>query len=336
MIYFFSSVICLLTKKTFFQLASCGNVLHNLKMTIISTLPYAHGWLIIDKPLYVTSSHVVHRIKRKFGKIKVGHAGTLDPLATGILPIALGEATKTVPYVVAEKKRYQFEVTWGEERSTDDAEGEVLTKSLKRPSKDHILCILNEFEGEILQTPPLYSAIKVKGERAYTLMRSQKAINLPPRPIKIFSFILKRILSVDKALFEVETGKGAYVRALARDMGRKLGCYGYASMITRLSVGKFEKKHAIPLEKLAYLEQNVILREYVKAIPAVLDDIPAVYVSEIQAQCLRQGQGIASGSFGLAKEQEGAILLALGSLQKPIALVRYHEKRLHPERVFNL
>ena len=296
-----------------------------------------HGWLIIDKPLHITSARAVALVKRKLGQIKIGHAGTLDPLATGVLPLALGEATKTVSYVMTEKKRYRFEVTWGEERTTDDTEGQVRVISVQRPSKKEILAVLSDFQGEILQAPPLYSALKIKGERACDLMRRHENVSLMARPVHICSLELKEIVSSDRAIFDVECGKGTYVRAIARDMGKKLGCYAYASAIDRLSVGRFEKNQALSLEKLASLDENVILRKYVRKIPDVLDDIPAVRVSEMQATRLRQGQGIISEPLdGLGKEHQGHLFLSLDPSQKPVAFVRYHENELWPERVFNI
>lgn len=296
-----------------------------------------HGWLTIDKPLHMTSARAVSLVKRKLGRVKIGHAGTLDPLATGVLPLALGEATKTVSYVMTGKKRYRFDVTWGEERTTDDAEGEILAISARRPSKEEILALLSDFQGEILQAPPLYSALKIRGERACDLMRQHGNVSLMPRPVKIFSLLLKEIVSSDRAIFEVECGKGTYVRAIARDMGKKLECYAYASAIDRLSVGRFEKNQSLSLEKLASLDENVILREYVRKIPDVLDDIPAIHVSEMQAKRLRQGQGITPEWLdGLGKEQQGHVLLSLDPSQKPVAFVRYHGNELWPERVFNI
>ena len=299
--------------------------------------PPFHGWLILDKPLHMTSARAVALVKKKLGGIKVGHAGTLDPLATGVLPLALGEATKTISYIMAEKKQYTFEVTWGEQRSTDDREGEILKTSLHRPSEEEILALLPKFQGEIQQTPPLYSALKIQGQRACDRMRRQEEVFLATRTVTIFSLSLVKRVSKDCALFEMECGKGTYVRSLARDMGECLKCGAYASAIDRGAVGCFEKKYALSLEKLASLPQNVILRDYIKKIPEVLDDIPAVFVSELHAILLRQGQGIeAQWPQSLSEERQEHILMALDAAHNPVAFVRYREHKFWPERVFNI
>lgn len=305
-------------------------------MMTTSHISPVHGWLIIDKPLHMTSAHVVSLVKKKLGGIKTGHAGTLDPLATGVLPLALGEATKTVQYVMTGRKQYRFEVTWGEARTTDDREGQIMTTSGKRPSKEEILAVLGNFQGKILQTPPCCSALKINGRRACDLMRQQKPVQPAPRFVEIFSLQLQDVISPDCAIFEIECGKGTYVRSVARDMGQTLGCYGYASAIDRISVSQFQKKQAISLEKLASLDENVILREYVKEIPDVLDDIPAVPISEAQAMRLRLGQGITADALPDVNNEKRPVLLCLDLSGKPVAFVRHHENKLWPERVFNI
>lgn len=294
-----------------------------------------HGWLIIDKPLHSTSAQVVHQVKKKFNKIKVGHAGTLDPLATGVLPLALGEATKSVQYIMAERKKYRFEVTWGASRTTDDLEGDIINFSDQRPKLIEIQHILKDFQGEILQSPPSYSALKIQGKRACDLMRQEKSVTLNPRQVMIYDLKLLSQLSNDRCLFEVDCGKGTYVRALARDMGEKLGCFGYASLIDRLSVGSFEKKQALTLEMLASLDKNILLKEYVKKVQDVLDDIPAVLVSDHEAEDLRKGRTIPVTSLGLGLEQN-QLQLCIDNNHNVVAFVRVKDERLHPERVFNI
>src|SRR5438270_3615901 len=188
-----------------------------------------HGWIVLDKPVGMTSTHAVAVVKRLFTAKRAGHAGTLDPLASGILPLALGEATKTVPFVMEGRKRYRFTVRWGEERDTDDAEGKVTATSAARPAADAITASLPGFTGTILQVPPKFSAIKIEGERAYDLARDGQDVALEPRPVDIHALALTEVPDADTAVFEAECGKGTYVRALARDIGRVLGCHGHVT-----------------------------------------------------------------------------------------------------------
>jgi tRNA pseudouridine55 synthase len=198
-----------------------------------------HGWVVLDKPIGMTSTHAVSVVKRLFSAKRVGHAGTLDPLASGALPIALGEATKTVPFVMDGRKLYRFTVRWGEERDTDDAEGRVVARSNQRPSADAIRALLPSFTGCIQQVPPRYSAIKIEGERAYDLARDGEMVELAARPIEIGRLELVNIPDPDHAVLETECGKGTYVRSLARDLGRVLGCFGHISALRRAAVGSF-------------------------------------------------------------------------------------------------
>src|SRR6478672_7649253 len=198
-----------------------------------------HGWIVLDKPVGMTSTHAVSVIKRLFSARRAGHAGTLDPLATGALPIALGEATKTVPFVMDGRKLYQFTVRWGEERDTDDAEGRVIETSDQRPSSDAIKALLPSFTGSIQQVPPRYSAIKIEGERAYDLARDGETVELAARTVEIGSLRLVDVPDADHAVLEAECGKGTYVRSLARDLGRALGCFGHVSALRRAAVSPF-------------------------------------------------------------------------------------------------
>ena len=196
-----------------------------------------HGWVVLDKPIGMTSTHAVAVLKRLFQAKRAGHAGTLDPLASGGLPIALGEATKTVPFVMDGRKRYRFTVAWGEERDTDDTEGRPVKTSELRPSAEAIRALLPQFTGLIEQTPPQYSAIKVQGERAYDLARDGETVELKPRPVEIHELTLVEHGDSNQSVFEAECGKGTYVRALARDIGRILGCFGHICALRRTVVG---------------------------------------------------------------------------------------------------
>ncbi len=198
-----------------------------------------HGWVVFDKPLGITSTQAVGKIRRLFDAEKAGHGGTLDPLATGMLPIALGEATKTVQWAMDGRKIYRFEVTWGAERTTDDMEGAITAQSESRPIAESIESILSDFQGIIQQAPPAFSAIKIDGERAYDLVRAGGTVEMAKRPVTIEKLVLVGCPDADHALFEVTCGKGTYVRSLARDMGRKLGCLGHVSMLRRIAVGPF-------------------------------------------------------------------------------------------------
>src|SRR5471030_153295 len=198
-----------------------------------------HGWVVLDKPVGMTSTHAVSVVKRLFTAKRAGHAGTLDPLASGCLPIALGEATKTVPFVMDGRKLYRFTVRWGEERDTDDTEGRVIATSDQRPSADAIRALLPAYTGTIQQVPPKYSAIKIEGERAYDLARDGQSVELTARPVDIGRLELVGTPAADYAILEAECGKGTYVRSLARDFGRALGCFGHVSALRRAAVGSF-------------------------------------------------------------------------------------------------
>ncbi len=291
-----------------------------------------HGWIIINKPVNITSTDVVRAVKRKFPKNKVGHAGTLDPLATGVLPIALGEATKTIPYLSEQRKIYRFEVTWGEQTTTDDAEGDTLLTSDYRPSEEEIMAILPQFTGEIHQAPPRFSAIKVAGKRAYDLARQGEDFSLPARPTSIYSLKLIALKSSDVAQFEVECQKGTYVRSLARDMAKTLGTLGFASMIDRLAVGTFQKDAALSYETLAIYDEKILKRDHVQNIIAGLDDIPAVMINEQEVEKIRCGQELRT-SVSLCHE---LCFLCLHTAENPIAIAQVKGTRILPKRVFVL
>ena len=296
-----------------------------------------HGWVALDKPLGMTSTQAVGKVRWLFGAEKAGHGGTLDPLATGLLPIALGEATKTVSAAMDGVKTYRFEVKWGEERSTDDLEGIVTTRSTSRPSGEGIESILTQFKGDIQQVPPSFSAIKVEGERAYDLARSGAEVVLASRAVRIDDLRLIAVSEQESATFEVTCGKGTYVRSLARDMGRALGCLGHVTMLRRLAVGPLTEAHMIPLEKLEELRHKApggnAMDGVLRPIETVLDGIPALAMDEQQAQRLRQGQSVLLRGANAPIAHE-AVLITSGG--KPLGIGSVEQGTLKPKRLFNL
>ena len=296
-----------------------------------------HGWVILDKPYGMSSTQAVGKVRFLFNAEKAGHGGTLDPLASGLLPIALGEATKTVSYAMDGRKIYRFTARWGEERTTDDLEGEVSATSDKRPSRDEIEPILPRFTGEIMQAPPAFSAIKVDGERAYDLARAGEAVELAERPIQIEALTLVDIPDPDHATFEVTCGKGTYIRSLARDMGRALGTAAHVSMLRRVAVGPFTEAHMISLENLEELGHKAPGGDAKKGallpIETVLDGIPALAVDEEQARRLKLGQSVLLRGAN-APIAEDAVLVMSGG--KPLGIGQISEGSLKPKRLFNL
>jgi tRNA pseudouridine55 synthase len=235
-----------------------------------------HGWLVLDKPFGMSSSRAVGAVRHLLGAAKAGHGGTLDPLATGILPIALGEATKTVAWAMAGRKTYRFTLRWGEARATDDAEGAVTATSEARPGAAEIAAVLPRFTGTIQQVPPAYSALKLAGERAYDLARRGETVELAPRTAEIFALRLLGVIDEDHAEFEVETGKGVYVRSLGRDIALALGTVAHIAALRRLAVGRFTLERAISLDKLEALRHSAAVFEHLLPIETALDDIPAM------------------------------------------------------------
>ncbi len=296
-----------------------------------------HGWVVLDKPLGMTSTQAVAKVKWLFHAEKAGHGGTLDPLATGLLPIALGEATKTVQWAMDGRKIYRFTVKWGEERSTDDLEGQITASSVARPTQNGIESILIQFQGEIMQAPPAFSAIKVDGERAYELARAGQAVDLAPRPVHIEKLALFACPDADHAVFEVTCGKGTYVRALARDMGRALGCLGHVVALRRVAVGAFGEADMIPLEKLEQMRHKApgdnAMDGVLRPIETVLDGIPALAVKDAEAQRLKQGQPVLLRGAN-APIACDAVLVTWGS--KPLGLCSIEQGSLKPKRLFNL
>ncbi|MEI8178137.1 tRNA pseudouridine(55) synthase TruB [Aestuariivirga sp.] len=296
-----------------------------------------HGWLILDKPYGMTSTQAVGKVRFLFNAEKAGHGGTLDPLASGLLPIALGEATKTVSYAMDGRKIYRFTARWGEERTTDDLEGVVSTTSDKRPSREEIESILPRFTGEIMQAPPAFSAIKVDGERAYDLARAGEAVELAERPILIEALKLVDIPDRDHATFEVTCGKGTYIRSLVRDMGRTLGTAAHVTMLRRVAVGPFTEDHMISLENLVELGHKApggdVKTGALLPIETVLDGIPALAIDEEQARRLKLGQAVLLRGAN-APIAEDAVLVMSGG--KPLGIGTVVQGSLKPKRLFNL
>jgi tRNA pseudouridine55 synthase len=303
-----------------------------------------HGWVVVDKPVGVTSTQVVGRIRRLFDAEKAGHAGTLDPLASGILPIALGEATKTVAYAMDGEKTYRFTVRWGEARDTDDTEGQVTATSEIRPDPAAIAAVVPRFIGEISQVPPAYSAIKVDGERAYDLARSGETVELAPRLIRIDDLRLAEIPDADHATFDVQSGKGAYMRGLARDIALALGTVGHIVALRRTRVGPFGLDASVPLAHIDALAEQSALDSILLPIATPLDDIPAVALTEAEAQRMRHGQPVALlrrsdreriAALDLDPDNPDAIVLATcGTV--PVALARIDGGEIRPVRILNL
>ena len=303
-----------------------------------STKQDVHGWLLVDKPVGMTSTHAVSAVKRLFKAKRVGHAGTLDPLASGALPIALGEATKTVPFVMEGRKRYRFTVLWGEERDTDDADGTVVATSQHRPDTAAIEGALAGFIGTISQVPPRFSAVKVHGERAYDLARDGEAVTLDARDVAVHRLELVGVPGADLAVFEAECGKGAYVRALARDLGRLLGCLGHVAALRRTAVGPFGEADMISLEYVESLchraaAGEVSLAEALMPVETALDDIPALAVNRADAAKLQRGQAVLLRGRDAPIVRGRVYVTASGRL---VALAEVARGEILPKRVFNL
>ncbi len=288
-----------------------------------------NGWVVLDKPVGLTSTQAVSRLKHLFNAKKAGHAGTLDPLASGLLPIAFGEATKTVPFVQDGAKSYRFRVRWGIKTDSDDTEGEVIGTSDLRPSRADIEALLPSFEGTVMQRPPAYSAIKVGGERAYDRAREGEVFELAPRPITIHSLRLIEA-SVDEAVLEAHCGKGTYVRAIARDLGDLLGCLGHVNALRRTRVGPFVEADSVTLPGEG--EDPSGLLASLRRVEAGLGEVPGVDIVRQDAARLRRGQplmlrGRDAPSGGMAYAACGGVVVAFGPVE---------QGALQPYRVFNL
>ena len=304
------------------------------------------GWICLDKPFDLGSTQAVGKVRRLYEAQKAGHAGTLDPLATGILPIALGEATKTVPFLMDADKAYSFTIAWGSATSTLDREGEVVARSDVRPTPEAIEQALKAFVGEIQQIPPAYSAIKVDGQRAYDLARQGETVELAARTVRIHSARLAAAPDPDHALIEIACGKGTYVRALARDLADALGTCAHVSELRRTRVGPFDEARAISMENLEDLIHKVAGSEALLPVETALDDIPALAVTTEDAFRLKQGRPIVllprqvetlrPALASRSGRQEGdRTVLAMHDGQAT-ALCEMRAGKLNPTRVFHL
>lgn len=286
------------------------------------------GWVVLDKPVGITSTHAVARLKRIFNAKKAGHAGTLDPLASGVLPVAFGEATKTVPFVQDGEKDYRFTVRWGAETNTDDADGEIVARSDTRPGRDAIMALLPRFTGTIMQRPPAFSAIKIGGERAYRLAREGETVELAPRTVAIHDLSIVTT-EVDEATFAARCGKGTYVRAIARDLGRALGCFGHVTHLRRTRVGPFAEADAAPLDDLDAAD---VAASALRPVETGLGEITRILVDRGDAGRLRRGQSMLLRApdapvCGTAYAACAGVVVAVGDIERG---------ELVPSRVFNL
>ncbi len=298
-----------------------------------------NGWLAVDKPLGMTSTQVVGAVRRIFNAQKAGHGGTLDPLATGVLPVALGEATKTVPYVMDGTKVYTFTVRWGEETTTDDREGTVTETSAVRPDRAAIEAALPAFLGELSQVPPRFSAVKVDGQRAYDLARSGEDVQLTARIVRIDAFDLVDQPDADHASFRVVAGKGTYIRSLARDLSRALGTVGHVAALRRVACGPFREEDAISLDKLNNLGHSAAPMEFLLPIETALDDIPALALTEEEARRLSSGLPVSllrvATRTPLSSVAAGDTVCAMAE-GRLVAVARIEGGEIRPVRVMNL
>ena len=301
------------------------------------------GWIAVDKPAGLTAATVVARVKRALDAAKAGHGGTLDPLATGILPLALGEATKTVSFAMDGTKTYEFEVSWGAATDTDDRDGTVTATTDVRPTAAAVVAVLPVFTGLIQQVPPDYSAVKVAGRRAYDLARNKEPLALTARPVNVTGFTLVAMPDPDRALFRVDCGKGTYIRALVRDMAQALGTLGHIAALRRTRCGPFGEDRAISLENLEALGHKAAASEYLLPVETVLDDIPALALTEEEARRMTLGQAIALwpvvkrspiiGLDGNGLAQGAAVQAKFGD--KLIAVAEVGNGMIRPVRVLN-
>lgn len=300
-----------------------------------------NGWLVLDKPYGITSNDALGKIKRILHPQKVGHAGTLDPRATGCLPLAFGEATKTVSYVMDGRKIYRFEVTWGTETNTDDTEGEVVATSDARPDPDAIEAILSEFEGTIMQVPPAFSAIKVAGERAYDLARDGETVKLEARPIDVHRLEMVDCPDENRTVFEAECGKGTYVRALARDIGRRLGTRGHVTELRRLLVGPFSEEDLVSLDELVEAAEGLdegegidtLVEEFILPVREAMEELDEIPVSLEDAAKIRKGMAVLLRGRDAPLASQSAFASHAGV---PVALGVVDKGRFQPSRVFHL
>ncbi|WP_170479475.1 tRNA pseudouridine(55) synthase TruB [Ruegeria arenilitoris] len=290
------------------------------------------GWLVVDKPAGMTSTAVVNKVRWALDAKKAGHAGTLDPEATGVLAVALGEATKTVPYITDALKAYVFTVRLGQATNTDDAEGEVIAESSARPSDKQIKQALTSFLGEIMQVPPKFSAVKVDGQRAYKLAREGEDVELSARPLWVEELLLIDRPDPDHVVLEMTCGKGGYVRSVARDLGAALGCHGHVKELRRIWSGPFEAEDGLSVEQIDRLAKTTALEKYLHPLETGLKDLPELKCTPEGAARLRNGNAGMVMASDVAYGGE-----AWASLDgKAVAVGIYKSGELHPSRVFVL
>ena len=291
-----------------------------------------NGWIIVDKPTGMTSTAVVNKIKWACGAKKAGHAGTLDPSATGVLAIALGEATKTIPYVTNREKSYIFEVKFGEATDTDDSEGKIIHKSKMRPSEQDILATIPLFQGKIEQTPPLFSAVKINGERAYALARKGHNFEIAPRSLLVSSLKLEKYISKSNAVLALECGKGGYVRAIARDLGLKLGCFGHVKWLRRISSGSFNLSMASSLDEILKMSKLPGISNFIYPLKLGLDTLKHGTCSISAADKIKNGNCAPVLCTGAKSGDE----IWVSYCEIPIAVGKYQSGSFFPKKVFNL
>ena len=288
------------------------------------------GWLVVDKPAGITSTSVVNKVRWALEAKKAGHAGTLDPEATGVLAVALGEATKTVPYITDALKAYRFTVRLGQATNTDDTEGEVIATSDARPSDEEIIAALPQFLGDIMQVPPKFSAVKIDGQRAYKLARDGEDVELAARPLWVEELLLVDRPDADHVTLEMTCGKGGYVRSIARDLGASLGCHGHVRELRRVWSGPFDVENGLPLERIEELARTPELDEFIQPLEIGLDDLPELKCTPEGAAKLRNGN---PGMVLAATVEYGDE--AWASLDgQAVAVGTYKAGELHPSRVF--
>ena len=297
---------------------------------------FSSGWIFVNKPKNVSSFDVIRKLKKIFSIKRIGHAGTLDPLATGILPIAFGSATKTIPYLVSSKKEYRFSISWGIRTTTHDMEGEVIDESNFVPSKEDILDAVSDFKGEFYQRPPKYSAVKINGQRAYKLARSGIDFNIKEKKVKLYELILKDHKK-NKTEFLAKVGKGFYIRSLARDLCEKLATSGVIDSLERTELGQFSLENAFSLETIEKLVHSapagMVGGNLLVPLSEVLDDIPALLISDKEAKRFQQGQSFSNNDL-LKYSKLGREVLLLKD-NRPIGLATVGENSFKPKKVFS-
>jgi tRNA pseudouridine55 synthase len=289
------------------------------------------GWLVVDKPAGMTSTAVVNKVRWALDARKAGHAGTLDPEATGVLAVALGEATKTVPYITDAMKAYEFTIRLGQATNTDDAEGEVIAESDLRPDEEAIKQALGRFIGDIHQVPPQFSAVKIDGERAYKRARDGETMEIAARPLFVESLILTDVPDPDHVTLEMVCGKGGYVRSIARDLGEVLGCHAHVRQLRRIWSGPFEAEDGLSMDRIEALAQTPGLDEHILPLEVALADLPEVTATAEGAQRLRNG----NPGMVIARDVEYGEECWASSEGKAVAIGRYKSGELHPSRVLN-